>query len=925
MGGAVGGGVVGGGAVGGGVRDGGVRKKTIRLKDVDPPMFSGKAKDYARFKERFEEMVVSSFDEMGQLEFLEKALSKPVKDRLSMLSKTCDQIWDQLDILYNDPKIIVHEAVKELHSLDHKVLGKAFMIKFSNMLEDTEVLLDLKGHGDYLRHPLEVNVLQGMLPEKEQLEYVKREKDYGGTDFNKIKTYLADRKREEESLRRMGLVKDGEEEAKCNYCGLAKHVEADCRKKKRDKEKNPKDAEKKTGSEGTGKECWNCGESGHISAKCPKEKKDKKTGKHFVASNHVRPFDCPRCKGIEKQTGKCGGCGKSGAALKHCLAHCPDYMAENVNGKADMVKKVSGCVICLHPGHQADACYNKDNDKRLCGVDSCGSHHHPSLHGARDPIIANCRMVVYKGEVTESSSSDDTFSNSSVVPFNTSSEYNTSSSLGLDKGLQSSDATFSESTVAPTEEISREGEEVDSEATKSEADLSKGKFGGKWNPKKYASNFVQCFSTSTVEEGQEKEREFIMSWSRERRERELKEIKRKLGEPMPGADKVLCIIIKVDFIYGERRMKSDMIALFDPGSNTSLVLLSLAKHFKFIGRPVTIKLDTVTGPEIKDTFLELLNRRGERRIIKAYGVDRISDVITEVDFGNAKEKFSKDVRMFWKEITSRPHGKPIQLLVGSEKAAFMPTRVETADNLVVLNTEFGAGWGIYGYDEAISSVQPEFSAEVQCIRRSGLKAVPVSINQIKLSTESDPPATPVKKVRFVDEDVSIEEKATVYRNGVEDLTFAEDMGVEPPRRCPDCKGCSLCSFRGQMHSQQETLEYQLMEQGIVYDEELKKFRASYPWIGDPKTLSNNPGQAIKIAESEERKLKKEGLMDQFNDVVRDTLKLGYIEELEQSEMDAWTGPVHYVSWQHVVKQSSATTKIRIVVNSSLKCPRRGFL
>ena len=75
--------------------------------------------------------------------------------------------------------------------------------------------------------------------------------------------------------------------------------------------------------------------------------------------------------------GKCAGCGKTGAALKHCLAHCTKYLEVNVAGKAGIVTKANACVICLHPNHTTDQCYDKDNPKRVFGLDGCSGHHHP--------------------------------------------------------------------------------------------------------------------------------------------------------------------------------------------------------------------------------------------------------------------------------------------------------------------------------------------------------------------------------------------------------------------------------------------------------------------------------------------------------------------------------------------------------------------
>ena len=92
--------------------------------------------------------------------------------------------------------------------------------------------------------------------------------------------------------------------------------------------------------------CWVCGESGHKSFTCPRSKWNGKAGKvGRTPSNH------------ETQSNN------------HCLAHCSIYMGENVAGKAGMVIKAKSCVICLHPNHTADQCYNKENQKKICGVD----------------------------------------------------------------------------------------------------------------------------------------------------------------------------------------------------------------------------------------------------------------------------------------------------------------------------------------------------------------------------------------------------------------------------------------------------------------------------------------------------------------------------------------------------------------------------
>ena len=46
-----------------------------------------------------------------------------------------------------------------------------------------------------------------------------------------------------------------------------------------------------------------------------------------------------------------------------------------------------------------------------------------------------------------------------------------------------------------------------------------------------------------------------------------------------------------------------------------------------------------------------------------------------------------------------------------------------------------------------------------------------------------------------------------------------------------------------------------------------------------------------------------------------------LSEISQTEMEFWDGPKHYVSIQHVNKPNNKSTNMKLVINSSLKCPR----
>ena len=61
-------------------------------------------------------------------------------------------------------------------------------------------------------------------------------------------------------------------------------------------------------------------------------------------------------------------------------------------------------------------------------------------------------------------------------------------------------------------------------------------------------------------------------------------------------------------------------------------------------------------------------------------------------------------------------------------------------------------------------------------------------------------------------------------------------------------------------------------------------------MDDPSKLSDNFGQAVKIAEREEKKLAKEGLTEEFNQKFDEFIMLVTLEEVSQHEMDSWAGP-----------------------------------
>ncbi len=62
-----------------------------------------------------------------------------------------------------------------------------------------------------------------------------------------------------------------------------------------------------------------------------------------------------------------------------------------------------------------------------------------------------------------------------------------------------------------------------------------------------------------------------------------------------------------------------------------------------------------------------------------------------------------------------------------------------------------------------------------------------------------------------------------------DFLMAEALGTDMPRRCKNCLKCRECQFRADSLSFKENQEYQVILDGLKFDEKNRKWTASYPF------------------------------------------------------------------------------------------------
>jgi hypothetical protein len=117
-----------------------------------------------------------------------------------------------------------------------------------------------------------------------------------------------------------------------------------------------------------------------------------------------------------------------------------------------------------------------------------------------------------------------------------------------------------------------------------------------------------------------------------------------------------------------------------------------------------------------------------------------------------------------------------------------------------------------------------------------------------------------------------------------DFLTAESLGTDLPRRCTSCRRCKECKFRTDSLTFKEDQEYQVILEGLKFDEECRRWRATYPFHIPPTTLRDNYQQVYKYTLAQEKRLAKQGRTEEFNTEFYKTVELGVFKEITKEEV-----------------------------------------
>ena len=343
----------------------------------------------------------------------------------------------------------------------------------------------------------------------------------------------------------------------------------------------------------------------------------------------------------------------------------------------------------------------------------------------------------------------------------------------------------------------------------------------------------------------------------------------------------------------------DAITFFDNGSDVNLCTADYAARAGWKGYQTELRLQTTGRPsEVKKTkcyWAELIDNDDEANLIFCYEMPTITAPLGLVDVSGVRAIFP---HLEDAELVRRPAG-PVDILIGIHHASLFPWRGDNKANLVgnlrLMHSRFGTGLMLDGEHPSIQAGNLMQSPESHAMTRCKV--------------------TVIRAPKLVNR---------VMREPIFTFSECEEMGVNQPRRCGTCESCTRCSVDKQIHTRKENAELLLIEANIELDESSKQVKFKYPLMRDPSVLGDNRGQVMSMAAALERKLKKSGQLEDFNLEMEGFVHRDVFRELSEEEMRKWLGAINYISIHGVPKPSSATTKLRVVSNSSLSNNHSGL-
>ena len=335
-------------------------------------------------------------------------------------------------------------------------------------------------------------------------------------------------------------------------------------------------------------------------------------------------------------------------------------------------------------------------------------------------------------------------------------------------------------------------------------------------------------------------------------------------------------------------------ALWDSGSMLNFIDSEFAEAKNMKGKDVQLSYRMVNGEichsQTKVYQIVLLSKTGKKRHINAYGITPIMQNIPTVELDHLASQY-KVIEAKLSKIAI-PEGN-VHLLIGADSLTEFPTRAWSKNNIMLMNSKFGVNdFLICGSDALFSH-----TASVGHVAA-------IDVKQISMTPVCEKIVGHVESIR--------------RESMLKDFWSVEDMGVKPPTLCNACLNCRNCNENVMRLSDKDARDYEIIRKNLSFNPHDHQWEATYPFTTNPVILRDNYQEAHQaLIRCETRLSKDEKLKQSYLQQINDFQSRGVIRKLSNDEMQCWDGPVRYVS-HHEVHKESATTPLRLVVNSSFK-------
>ena len=309
------------------------------------------------------------------------------------------------------------------------------------------------------------------------------------------------------------------------------------------------------------------------------------------------------------------------------------------------------------------------------------------------------------------------------------------------------------------------------------------------------------------------------------------------------------------------------VVLWDTGSNSHIVLedyvkennlSTVEKHESALSAGGSFKSDSTCEVPLKAA-------NGDIYWITCMVIKKITGDVSSMTPAAVYKEFGVD-----ESLLDNIYEKRLDIIVGMSNPIIFPKELSRTDHAYLYKSKFGKGYIACG---SSSPVKPEHRYTFATVR---------SVTKL-----------------------------------AEQFLAAENLGIDPPRRCGRCQKCQECAFYNQQVSYQESLEAAAITENLSYNAEDKKWTITYPKVMIPKdVLSNNYNVAVAAHHKLLKRLDTKGAVDAFHDEIMD----GVARQVWRKATDAdlkYGGVVNYITLTEAFKETAGcSTPVRVCLDAS---------